>query len=55
MADKSAARFPDPHEFKVPKELEGWEEMYPPQRLFSQDRAEWEKRHFWYQDKIHAP
>ena len=55
MADKSAARFPDPHDFKVPKELEGWEEMYPPQRLFSQDRAEWEKRHFWFQDKIHAP
>ena len=55
MANTSAARFPDPHDFKVPKELEGWEEMYPPQRLFSQDRAEWEKRHFWFQDKIHAP
>jgi pyruvate,water dikinase len=55
MATKSVGRFPDPHDFKVPKELEGWEEMYPPQRLFSQDRAEWEKRHFWFQDKIHAP
>lgn len=55
MASSSVGRFPDPHEFKVPKELEGWEEMYPAQRLFSQDRAEWEKRHFWYQDKIHAP
>jgi pyruvate,water dikinase len=55
MAKASETRFPFPHEFQVPKELEGWEEMYPPQRLFSQDREEWEKRHFWYQDKIHAP
>lgn len=51
----SENRFPFPHEFQVPKELEGWEEMYPPHRLFSRDREEWEKRHFWYQDKIHAP
>ena len=29
--------------------------MYAPQRLFSKDREEWDKRHFWYQDKIHAP
>ena len=48
-------RFPDPHEFEVPSELEGWEEMYPTHHLFSEDRAEWEKAQFWYQDKIHAP
>ncbi|UCD82589.1 MAG: PEP-utilizing enzyme, mobile region [Desulfobacterales bacterium] len=54
MADNQG-RFPDPHEFKVPPELEGWEEMYPTHHLFSQDRAEWEKAQFWYQDKIHAP
>jgi len=54
MADNEA-RFPDPHEFKVPPELEGWEEMYPTHHLFSQDRAEWEKAQFWYADKIHAP
>ena len=48
-------RFPDPHEFQVPPELEGWEEMYPSHHLFSQDRADWEKAQFWYQDKIHAP
>lgn len=52
MADKK--RFPYPDEVVLPPELEGWEEMYPPQRLFSDDRADWEKRHFWYQDKIHA-
>jgi pyruvate, water dikinase len=50
-----AKQFPYPEEVVLPKELEGWEEMYAPQRLFSKDRGEWEKRHFWYQDKIHAP
>ncbi|HPJ67977.1 MAG TPA: PEP-utilizing enzyme, mobile region, partial [Desulfobacteraceae bacterium] len=52
MAEKK--QFPFAEEVALPPELEGWEEMYPPQRLFSEDRAEWEKRHFWYQDKIHA-
>ncbi len=55
MADETAGRFPDPHEFQVPPELEGWEEMYPSHHLFSGDRADWEKSQFWYQDKIHAP
>jgi len=55
MADKKVGRFPDPHEFQVPKELEGWEEMYPSHYLFSKDREAWEKSQFWYQDKIHAP
>ncbi len=54
MAEQ-AGRFPDPHEFEVPAELEGWEEMYPSHHLFSEDRADWEKAQFWYQDKIHAP
>lgn len=55
MAEEKAARFPDPHEFQVPPELEGWEEMYPSHFMFSEDRADWEKQQFWYQDKIHAP
>ncbi|MBW1816796.1 MAG: PEP-utilizing enzyme, mobile region [Deltaproteobacteria bacterium] len=55
MTDEKAGRFPDPHEFQAPPELEGWEEMYPSHHLFSQDRADWEKQQFWYQDKIHAP
>ena len=48
-------KFQNPEEVKLPAELDGWEEMYPSQRLFSKDREEWEKRHFWFQDKIHAP
>ncbi|MEW6663714.1 MAG: PEP-utilizing enzyme [Thermodesulfobacteriota bacterium] len=55
MAEEKPGRFPYPNEVQLPKELEGWEEMYPPQRLFSKDREEWDKNHFWYQDKIHAP
>ena len=55
MAEEKAGRFPDPHEFQVPPELEGWEEMYPSHYLFSKEREDWEKSQFWYQDKIHAP
>jgi pyruvate,water dikinase len=55
MANEPVGRFPDPHEFQVPAELEGWEEMYPSHYLFSEERADWEKKEFWYQDKIHAP
>lgn len=55
MASEKTGRFPDPHEYQVPSELDGWEEMYPSHYLFSQDRADWEKNQFWYQDKIHAP
>ena len=56
MAEDKAGRFPDPHEFQVPPELEGWEEMYPSHFLFTPgERSDWEKSNFWYQDKIHAP
>jgi len=48
-------RFPYAREVEIPPELEGWEEMYPPHRLFSEERREWEDKEFWYQDKIHAP
>jgi len=50
-----AKKFPYAEEVVLPPEMAGWEEMYPPQRLFSKDREDWEKRHFWYQDKIHDP
>jgi pyruvate,water dikinase len=52
MADTK--QFPFAEDVFIPSEMKGWEEMYAPQRLFSKDRTEWEKRHFWYQDKIHA-
>ena len=55
MAEEKAARFPDPHEFQVPPELEGWEEMYPSHYIFAKERGEWESKQFWFQDKIHDP
>ncbi len=48
-------RFPFAREIEMPPELEGWEEMYPPHRLFSAERQEWEDTQFWFHDKIHAP
>ena len=48
-------RFPFAREVKIPPELEGWEEMYMPHRMFSAERQNWEDTQFWYQDKIHAP
>ena len=53
MAQKKG--FPMPLEVEYPKELEGWEEMYPPMYMFSKDRKVWEEKHFWFHDKIHAP
>ncbi len=48
-------RFPYAREVQVPKEMQGWEEMYPAHRLFSSERQDWEDGQFWYADKIHAP
>ena len=53
MAEKKG--FPMPLEVEYPKEMEGWEEMYPPMYMFSKDRKDWEEKHFWFHDKIHAP
>lgn len=52
---KSERRFPWPEEVELPPKLKEWEEMYPPHYLFSRERDEWEKRHFWYADRLHAP
>ena len=53
MSEKT--RFPYGREVQVPKEMEGWEEMYPAHRLFSAERQDWDDSQFWYADKIHAP
>jgi len=41
------------HDLRFPR-TRGLGEMYPPQRLFSSDRADWEKRHFGTRQD-HAP
>jgi len=51
----TAERFPFPHEVRIPPEMEGWEEMYPPHYLFSKEREEFENKLFWYRDRVHHP
>jgi hypothetical protein len=49
MAQKKG--FPMPLEVEYPKELEGWEEMYPPMYMFSKDRKDWEEKHSGFTTK----
>ena len=50
---RPAAGFPRPLEVAVPRECEGWEEMYPQHDLFAEDRREFEESRFWFQDSVH--
>jgi pyruvate, water dikinase len=47
--------FPRPLEVGLPRECEGWEELYPPHSLFAEDRREFEESRFWFQDSVHYP
>ena len=46
-------RFPSPLEVGLPRECEGWEELYPPHTLFAEDRRRFEESRFWFQDAVH--
>lgn len=46
-------RFPSPFEIETPPGAEGWEELYPYQVPFSEDRRDYEDSLFWFQDSIH--
>jgi phosphohistidine swiveling domain-containing protein len=48
-------RFPSPFEVPTPEGAEGWESMYPPYLLFSEDNREWEESRFWFLDSLHRP
>jgi pyruvate,water dikinase len=48
-------RFPSPFEIATPEGAEGWEGMYPPYILFSEDNREWEEQRFWFYDSLHRP
>lgn len=48
-------RFPSPLEVPAPAGAEGWESMYSPYLLFSQENASWEASLFWYWDGMHRP
>jgi len=53
MANEQASTFPDPLSVPTPEGCEGWEEMYPYYVLFSEDRAEYERGTFWFQNRYH--
>ncbi|MEM7112239.1 MAG: hypothetical protein AAF614_07380 [Chloroflexota bacterium] len=46
-------RFPSPFELETPPGAEGWEELYPYNVVFSDDRREAEDSVFWFQDGMH--
>jgi len=45
--------FPSPLEVALPRECEGWEELYPPHVLFAEDRRTFEQSRFWFHDTVH--
>jgi pyruvate,water dikinase len=47
------AGLPSPLEVALPRECDGWEEMYPPHALFAEDRRALEESRFWFQDAVH--
>src|SRR3984885_1056351 len=48
-------RFPAPLEVPAPAGAEGWQDMYSPYLLFSEENAVWESSQFWYWDGMHRP
>jgi pyruvate, water dikinase len=53
--ETSARRFLSPFEVPTPEGAEGWQEMYPPYLLFSEENREWEENSFWFLDSLHRP
>ena len=50
---ESSTGFPSPFEVAVPPECVGWEELYPPHAVFSEDRRAFDEGRFWFQDAVH--
>jgi pyruvate,water dikinase len=55
MATITERRFPSPFETPAPPGAEGWESMYAPYILFSEENREWEEGLFWFYDSLHRP
>ncbi|MEM7343304.1 MAG: PEP-utilizing enzyme [Chloroflexota bacterium] len=53
MATNGTNRFPSPFDLETPAGAEGWEELYPYNLVFSDDRKEYEDQMFWFQDSMH--
>jgi pyruvate,water dikinase len=48
-------RFPSPFAVATPEGAEGWESMYSPYILFSEENRAWEEGLFWFYDSLHRP
>jgi pyruvate,water dikinase len=55
MTTTATKRFPSPFGTPTPAGAEGWESMYPPYLLFSEENREWEDSQFWFYDSLHRP
>jgi pyruvate,water dikinase len=55
VATITEKRFPSPFHTPAPPGAEGWESMYPPYLLFSEENREWEEGLFWFYDSLHRP
>lgn len=49
-------RFPWASEVDIPKEMDGWKELYPDYFVFdrTEERTQYEHEHFWFWDKTHC-
>lgn len=51
----TARSFPSPFDIPTPPGAEGWEELYSPSVVFSEDRRAYESSKFWFLDGVHWP
>ena len=55
MSVTTEKRFPSPFAVPTPEGAEGWESMYAPYILFSEENRGWEDGTFWFYDSLHRP
>src|SRR2546423_14196826 len=55
MSVTTQKRFPSPFAVPTPEGAEGWESMYAPYILFSEENRQWEEGLFWFYDSLHRP
>jgi pyruvate,water dikinase len=54
-AEPRKGRFASPFEIPTPAGAEGWQKMYPPYLLFSEENRDFEDNAFWIWDSMHLP
>jgi pyruvate,water dikinase len=54
VAGVSERRFGSPFEVSIPRECDGWDQMYAFHALFDQDRRAFEESRFWFREALHV-